>query len=246
MIRNFVFIVSALLLTACVSQKDLVYIKNIDTSEKIIKSDSKHKELVFGTGDMLLITVDGLDRESVRPFNLQENQGLLNTYLVDSKGNILFPIIGKIQVNGLTKEGLIQLLTEKLTPYLKNPTIMVQLENFQVSVLGEVHRPGKYSTKNDRITILEALSMAGDITTYGKKRNVLITREQNGQIEFARLDLTNPNIFTSKYYYLKQNDVIYVEPSSSKPLGTPSSIAQLSIASIAVSIVTSIILFVKN
>jgi polysaccharide export outer membrane protein len=248
MIRNWIFFLIAFVLGSCISQKDMIYVKNIDINEKYIAKDlNKSKDLVIGTGDQLSITVDGVDRESIRPFNIQHDLNpSIRSYLVDSKGDITFPVVGKIRVNGLTKAEITKLVDEKLTPFLKNPTITVQLENFQVSVLGEVNRPGKYSTQNDRITIFEALSLAGDITLYGKKRNVLVTRELNGKIEFARLDLTSPEIFKSEYYFLKQNDVIYIEPNRLKPVYSPNVQSQLSIVGIATTLITSIVLIIKK
>ena len=257
MIRNWGLLLIVFILSSCLSQKDLVYVRNIDINEKYIAKDlNKSKDLIIGTGDQLSITVDGVDRESIRPFNIQQDlspyiiqsdqNSSIRSYLVDSNGDITFPVIGKVHVSGLTKAQITGLIDEKLKPYLKNPTITVRLENFQVSVLGEVARPGKYSTQNDRITIFEALSMAGDITIYGKKRNVLVTRELNGKIEFARLDLTSPEIFNSDYYFLKQNDVIYVEPSRMRPLNSPNSIGQLTVISIATTLVSSIVLFIKK
>ncbi len=248
MIRNWGLLLIVFVLSSCLSQKDLVYVRNIDINEKYIAKDlNKSKDLIIGTGDQLSITVDGVDRESIRPFNIQQDiSASIRSYLVDSNGDITFPVVGKIHVSGLTKAQISKALDEKLAPFLKNPTIIVQLENFQISVLGEVNRPGKYSTQNDRITILEALSMAGDITIYGKKRNVLVTRELNGKIEFARLDLTNPEIFNSEYYFLKQNDVIYVEPNRMRPLNSPNSVGQLTLIGIATTLVSSIVLFIKN
>lgn len=248
MIRNWGLLLIVFILSSCLSQKDLVYVRNIDINEKYIAKDlNKSKDLIIGTGDQLSITVDGVDRESIRPFNIQQDiSASIRSYLVDSNGDITFPVVGKIHVSGLTKAQISKVIDEKLAPFLKNPTITVQLENFQISVLGEVNRPGKYSSQNDRITILEALSMAGDITIYGKKRNVLVTRELNGKIEFARLDLTNPEIFNSEYYFLKQNDVIYVEPNRMRPLNSPNSIAQLTVVSIATTLVSSIVLFIKK
>jgi len=257
MIRNWGLFLIVFILSSCLSQKDLVYVRNIDINEKYIAKDlNKSKDLIIGTGDQLSITVDGVDRESIRPFNIQQDlspyiiqsdqNSSIRSYLVDSNGDITFPVIGKVHVSGLSKAQITGLIDEKLKPYLKNPTITARLENFQISVLGEVNRPGKYSTQNDRITILEALSMAGDITIYGKKRNVLVTRELNGKIEFARLDLTNPEIFNSEYYFLKQNDVIYVEPNRMRPLNSPNSLGQLTIISIATTLVSSIVLFIKK
>lgn len=257
MIRNWGLFLIVFILSSCLSQKDFVYVRNIDINEKYIAKDlNKSKDLIIGTGDQLSITVDGVDRESIRPFNIQQDlspyiiqsdqNSSIRSYLVDSNGDITFPVVGKVRVSGLTKAEIAGLIDQKLKPYLKNPTITVRLENFQVSVLGEVARPGKYSSQNDRITIFEALSMAGDITLYGKKRNVLVTRELNGKIEFARLDLTNPDIFKSDYYFLKQNDVIYIEPNKMRPLNSPNSVGQLTLVGIATTLVSSIVLFIKN
>ncbi len=248
MIKNWGLFLIVFVLSSCLSQKDLVYVRNIDVNEKYIAKDlNKSKDLIIDTGDQLSITVDGVDRESIRPFNIQQDvSASIRSYLVDSNGDITFPVVGKIRVRGLTKAQISKVIDEKLAPFLKNPTITVQLENFQISVLGEVNRPGKYASQNDRITIFEALSMAGDITLYGKKRNVLVTRELNGKIEFARLDLTSPDIFKSDYYFLKQNDVIYIEPNKMRPLNSPNSIGQLTLVGIATTLVSSIVLFIKN
>jgi len=140
-------------------------------------------------------------------------------YLVNLNGDILFPVLGKIHAQGLTKSQLQALLTKQLvdTKQLIDPIVTIRQLNFRVSVLGEVSKPGVYTTPNEKISLLEALSFAGDITIYGKKDNVLLIREDDkGDKLIVRIDLTSSGLFTSPYYYLKSNDVIYVEPSQNR------------------------------
>lgn len=136
------------------------------------------------------------------------------TYIVDSKGDINFPVLGKIHVGGMTVEQVSQELTTRIARNVENPIVTVRLVNFKVNVAGEVKNPGVIPVPNNRMTILDALSAAGDLTEYGERSNVLIIREENGERKFAHLDLNSSDLLTSPYYYVKQNDYIYVEPNS--------------------------------
>jgi polysaccharide export outer membrane protein len=181
---------------------------------------------------MLSISVNGLDPVAVAPFNLplvsysspgSENlyaAPMLQSYLVDVNGNINFPVIGSIQLAGLTKSQAIKRIKEELSPYLKNAIVTIQFLNYKITVLGEVARPGQYSINNERVTVLDALGLAGDMTIFGKRENVLITRENNGKLEFVRLNLNSDEVFRSPYYFLQQNDVVYVEPNKVKAISS--------------------------
>ena len=137
-------------------------------------------------------------------------------YLVDSNGEIQFPNLGVIKVAGLTTAELRKQLVSKIKPFLANPAVNARIINFKISVFGDVARPDVYPVKNERITILEALALAGDLSITAKRKDVLLVREQNGERTYIPIDLTSKALFTSDYYYLKSNDVIYVQPDKTK------------------------------
>lgn len=220
-------ILIAILISGCTSQKKLSYFNEVDknAADSINNKRTFGHQAIISIGDRLAISVSAEDPQTVASFNLPFTSYVsptstqlytspsLQTYIVDIEGNILFPQIGKIQVDGMTRKELVDFITEKVENYVANPIVNVQFFNFKVSVLGEVAHPGNYTIINERTTILDALGMAGDMTPYGKRDNVLIYREHNGKIQFHRINLNNPDIFISPYYYVQQNDVIYVEPN---------------------------------
>jgi polysaccharide export outer membrane protein len=169
---------------------------------------------------MLSINVSSIEPELAVPFNLietRDNQLIRQIpYIVNVDGEINFPVIGKIEVVQLTTKEVTSKIIELLAKYLNNPTVVVQLTNFKISVLGEVRSPGSYTILNERINILEALALAGDLTIYGKRRTISLIREYNGVREFVPIDLTNKELFNSPYYYLAQNDIIYVESNKTR------------------------------
>jgi polysaccharide export outer membrane protein len=140
-------------------------------------------------------------------------QPQLQPYLVDSEGLINFPELGRIKVEGMTRIDLAEDLQEQLLKYVDKPIVNVRIVNFQVSVLGEVNRPGTFTITDEYLTVSKALGLAGDMTIYGKRKNVLVVREEDGSKSHAYLDLTQAEVLNSPYYYLKQNDVVYVEPN---------------------------------
>ncbi len=167
-------------------------------------------------------------------------------YLIDKEGEIDFPVIGKIKISGLSSEEVRNLLREKLADYLKNPIINIRLQNFTVTVLGEVNRPGTYPVNGERITILEALGLASDLTVKGVRTNVMVIRDFDGTKVYTRIDLTQKEALSSPVYYLTQNDVVYVEPNQSaitaSSLDNRATIA-ISIASV---LITSTVLILVN
>jgi polysaccharide export outer membrane protein len=140
----------------------------------------------------------------------------MQLYLVDASGSIDFPVLGKLKVGGLARSAVVQLFKEKIGIYIKNPIINFRITNFKVAVQGEVSQPGTYTVNSERVTLIEALTMAKDLTIYGKRDNILIIREIDGVKSYNRVDITKADFINSPFYYLAQNDVIYVEPNKNR------------------------------
>jgi polysaccharide export outer membrane protein len=194
--------------SSCVSKKDIVYFQNDEIDQAKVSNSYK---TIIKPDDLLLIIITALDSEAVKPFNLagvaQQQQ-----YLVDSSGEIDFPILGKLKVGGLNRPELIALLEKRLSPdYIKKPHININITNYKVSVLGAVGNPGSYTILNERLTILEAISLAGDLNISGQRNNIMVIREEDNKKIKYTIDLTSNDVFTSPVYYLQQNDVVYVE-----------------------------------
>jgi len=174
----------------------------------------------------IMVTSPVLDQTQVALFNLPAitflAPGEINiaqsqaipTYVVDTQGDIYFPNIGKTRLAGLTRSQAVDLITEKVSTYLPDPIINLQITSFKVTVLGEVNRPGLVGANDSRMTIFDVIGAVGDLTIYGDRRNVLLIRDNNGVRDYHKFDLTSSNIFNSPYYYLQQNDVLYVMPNN--------------------------------
>ncbi|MBQ7685947.1 MAG: polysaccharide biosynthesis/export family protein [Bacteroidaceae bacterium] len=223
---------SLLLLLSCSSSKNVAYIQNSDTV------DFSRSEVLYDARimpkDILMITVNTVNPEASAPFNLVVSATLrsssgsqsmssnraLQTYLVDNNGCIEFPVVGTLKVGGLTKSECEQLIHEKIRRFLnaeENPIVTVRMANYKISVLGEVNRPGMFTVGNEKINIFEALAQAGDLSIYGVRDRVKLIREdENGQKNVYTLNLNDAEIINSPYYYLQQNDIIYVEPNKVK------------------------------
>lgn len=203
------------LLTSCASRKNIAYFQNAKNYEtQQVNTETFAPK--FKVGDILGINVSALDRETTVPFNLVTGTGdnaQSLDYIVDKEGNIEFPVLGKIRLLGLTPTEAKELLRERISEYVKNPIINLRLTNFQITVLGAVNRPGRYAVVGERITLIEALGLAGDLTIQGERRNILVQRDFNGTKTWSRVDLTTKDIVDSPLYYLTQNDLVYVEPN---------------------------------
>lgn len=222
--------VMLVLMCSCVSRKQLAYFQPItaESAEEINKYLQPQPEPCVKVNDALIIMVTALDLEAVLPFNLPSAPHTTPTsaeeptvssyqyYTVDSQGNIDFPVLGELHVAGLTQTEVINMIQEKLKGHVVDPVVTVRFLNAKVTVLGEVKAPGSYPLNNGRMTILEALGAAGDLTEYGKRDNLLIVRDNAGKLEFARLNLNTDEVFTSPYFYLQQNDVVVVEPNQAR------------------------------
>lgn len=211
---------------SCGSKKDIVYYQNIDGISS--SQNSASYEVKIQPDDLLMIIVSAEDPEIAIPFNLNSvvipstkidmatGQQTLQSYLVDYNGIIDFPVLGKLQVGGLTRSETLKLLKEKISFYIKNPTINLRIINFKISLQGEVNLPGTYPVASERVTLIEALSMAKDLTIYGRRDNILVIREVGGVKSYNRVDITKADFINSPFYYLAQNDVVYVEPNKTK------------------------------
>ncbi len=226
-IKKLLTLVAAIvLLTGCKSS-NLTYFSDLSAMEGVL-SISK-SEIKIEPEDELLINVSSDIPEATAPYNLPFNSSLRSTemlsnsvasqkqtYIVDKNGNINFPLLGKIHVEGMTTLQLAEELTRRIAVDVEAPLVRVQLLNFNVNVMGEVMNPGRYRSENERLTVLDALALAGDMTVFGKRDGVTVLREENGAITYHRLNLNDSKISTSPYFYLKQNDVVYVEPSEAR------------------------------
>lgn len=253
------------LLSACSVPKDVAYFQGIDsaTAEQIEQMSQTYTARIC-TDDMLTITVTAWDPTVVTPFNPPAfsygqqaevetaTNTQLQTYLVDTDGNINFPVLGKIHAEGLTKQQLRDLLQEKIRIYVADAMVNVQIINYKVTILGEVARPGRLTVPNERLSILDALGSVGDLSINANRKNILVVRDNHGKKEFARLDITQPDIFTSPYFYLQQNDLVYVEPNNAKKRNSRYSAAQQYSVTVfssvlsAISVITTVILAITK
>ena len=226
-IKTINFFVLLFLCFSCASRKDIVYYQNIDGMNA--QQNANSYEVKIQPDDLLMIIVSAEDPEIALPFNLTSitmpsatnllattGQQTIQSYLVDRNGNIEFPVLGKLQVGGLSRTEVLQSLKDKIGVYIKNPIINLRIMNFKISLQGEVSVPGTYSVTSERVTLIEALSMAKDLTIYGKRHNILVIREINGIKSYNRVDITKADFINSPFYYLAQNDVVYVQPNNVK------------------------------
>jgi len=213
-------------LTSCNAWRDVVYFQDLD--DVVLRNQLTESSIKIKPGDQLTIMVFGADKYLVMPYNQtlasvsETGMGGGGTrdsqlpYEVDENGCILFPVLGRIKVAGLTTEELKAKLHDILDRQIKDMTLFVAVENFRISVLGEVARPGKFDIKDNSCTFLEALALAGDLKLSGNRRKVALIRMEEGQVHHFYYDLTNSDLLDSEHFYLQQNDVIYVPPISSK------------------------------
>ena len=241
------------LLNSCAPKKDVVYFGGVDTLQ-VAKANLSYAP-VYKADDQLAITVSALDNAAALPFNLPvasfNTDGKsavgtqqLQTYLIAKDGSINFPQLGTIQMAGLTRLQAIDLFNEKLAPFLVDPVVNITLLNFKITVLGEVKKPGTYPVKTERISVIEALGKAGDLTIHGTRQNALLIRETAEGKQYERIDLTASDVFSSPYYYMQQNDVLYIEPNKPKVNSSATSATTgvwISITSLLITIITLIV-----
>ena len=217
------------LFTACQSYKKVPYLQDSGEVQRAV-AEAKLYDARIMPKDLLTIVVSCTDPELAEPFNLtvatpvsasQNNltsQPALQQYLVDNRGNIEFPILGTLHIGGLTKSEAETLIKGKLSDYIKeSPIVTVRMANYKISVIGEVNAPGTFTISNEKVNLFEALAMAGDMTVYGLRDNVRLIREDaDGHQHIITLDMNRADIVQSPYYYLQQNDILYVTPNKTK------------------------------
>ena len=225
-------IFGAIFVTSCGSTKNVPYFKDISLeSQSVLANAAVFKDPTIQPNDIISISVFTIDpltsmvvnQVGSQAINAASNQvGALSAtqpttgFLVDKNGEVNLSVIGKVKIGDLTTFQARDLITTKAAIVFKDPNVQVGYANFKVTILGEVLRPAAYTVPNEKVSILDALGLAGDLTIYGKRENVLLVRDNNGEKQFARLNLNSKELFTSPYFYLKQNDVLYVEPNKGK------------------------------
>lgn len=217
------FFLSIILITSCTTKKDIVYFQDIKNKQQ---SQVQYVVPKIQINDILNVNVSALNPEAVAPFNQQlDNLGnqldanmKLRGYLVSAEGNIVFPIVGKIKLAGTTPEEAEDIIKNILVSkgLLVDPVISVRLLNGKITILGDISKPGTYPYSEQNITLLQALGYASDLSISGIRKDILVIREENGTRTYGHIDMTKTDWFDSPYYYIKQNDVIYVYPNGPK------------------------------
>jgi polysaccharide export outer membrane protein len=224
LLRQLFALISLMTIYACSPDRNLVYFSDLPQTTDFRTPISNYVAPRIQPGDILSVTVSSLNAESNVLFNnvLLPAVGGSNIiadkinegYLVDNEGAINFPVIGKVPLTGLTKEEATDKMTQLVRNHVKDPIINIRFANFKVTVIGEVNRPATFIVETEKINVLEALGLAGDMTEYGRRENVLIIREKAGERSAVRIDLNQKDVFNSPYFYMQQNDIIYVEPDN--------------------------------
>ena len=259
--KFFLIVLLAFVMTGCQSYKKVPYLQDAEAVSHGVQNEQLYDAKIMPK-DLLTIVVSCTSPELAAPFNLtvatQGNvasnyttaQPVLQQYLVDNEGKINFPVLGELKVGGLTKKEAEQLIIEKLKPYIKEtPIVTVRMVNYKISVLGEVARPGTFTINNEKVNLLEALAMAGDMTVWGLRDNVKLIREgADGKQQIITLDLNSAETILSPYYWLQQNDIVYVTPNKAKArnsdIGNSTSL-WFSATSILVSVVSLLVNILK-
>ncbi len=238
--KNALFVCAVCLMFACKTPKDIAYFQTgYDLTEEQIAQMKSYIDPVIKVGDELTIVVSSSDPLAVSSFNLPlvsfvresvvssasttSNSGretsasqAMQTYMVNSDGNINFPVLGQVKVIDMRKQQVVDLLRERIKEYVKEPIVNLNIINYKVTVLGEVNRPGSYAVSSDRVSILDALGFAGDMTIYGDRKDVKVVRDVNGVRQMYLYDLTKSDFLADQNFYLQQNDVVYVEPNDKR------------------------------
>jgi len=231
-LTKFSFYFTALILipfflfSSCASKRDVLYFQTADTIPQISNQiDDNYKVKIMPNDNLFIKVTSAVNPNAVDIFNVIPVQMVNMTasnldmlgYLVDSNGNINLPTVGEIHVAGLTKEEVTQLIQKDISSqYVKDAVVNIRILNYKITVLGEVARPGVYTLTDERVSVPQALALAGDLTIYGQRHNVQLTRIENGEKKTYYFDLTSPEIFSSPNYYLAQNDVLYVSPNGTR------------------------------
>lgn len=220
-----------LFMASCASTKTVPYFQDITESQSELENTAKFTEPVIQPDDILSLSIFTIDDKTGMVVNQVGSQAITTNsgnstalsatpptsgFLVDKNGEIDLSVIGKVKVTGLTTFQARDFIKKKAEFYYTKPNVQVRFANFKVTILGEVARPATYVIPNEKVTVLDALGLAGDLTIFGRRENIKLVRDNNGNKEFAILNLNSKELFNSPYYYLKQNDVLYIEPNKGK------------------------------
>lgn len=255
---TFTYLIAFLCLASC-TPRNLAYFSDLQEASEYTENIQNSSIAKIQPDDLLSITVTSPSPEANALFNRGENittgivanysinSGTTNNlyregYLVDENGYINFPVLGKVQLAGLTRNEAIEKFSKELQPHLKEPIINIRFLNYKITVVGEVNRPATFTIPTQKINILEALGMAGDMTAFGKRENVLVIREEDGIRKMTRLNLNSKDVLNSPYFYLQQNDVVYVEPDKMKQVQASTNTRTISI----IASVTSLLIVVAT
>lgn len=243
----------------------LVYFN--EQGDSVLAKKIQNYEPLISAGDRLSIVVNALDASSAAPYNLGSSSPAVGSfsspgsasssatsanrgYIVEADGTIHFPQLGKIRVAGIQRKQLIDSLTQRLVKYVTDPIITVEFLNFKITVLGEVSRPGTLNIPDGKVTLIEAIGLAGDLPVTARRDNILVIREKNGQREFGHVNMLSKNVFNSPYFVLKQNDVVYVELTKEKVAATDLSgsilRSNISLAATALTVISTIVILIIN
>jgi polysaccharide export outer membrane protein len=253
MIRIVYLFIAVVFLSSCSSYKQLPYFQDLQESDFIEENIRNFKVLKIQQDDILAITVSSLNPEASAIFNAgnttfgqiataPNSATVPNGFVVNSKGDIQLPLIGSITVAGLSTQEARELIQNKLDQYLKEPVVSLRISNLRVSVLGDVGKPGVFPLESERTSIANILSLAGDLNTTALRKNVLLVRETAGKRQYIRLDMTSKELFSSPYYYLQNNDVLYIQPSNAKYASVDNSYRNIGLGLSIVSILVLILL----
>lgn len=256
--------IMCIFLFACSAPKNITYFKDIpDTLDRKEITQAFYQTPTIQIDDILQVSIQTLDPAATALLNQQNtanwpvtgNSGNQTTtgvnagvvgYLVDKEGYIVLPLVGKIIVKGLTTSEVRESIRTKAAEFYKDPVVNVRYANFKITILGEVAKPSTYVMPNEKVTLLDALGVAGDLTIFGKRENILLIREKDGKKEFARFNLNDSNLFNSPYFFLQQGDVVYVEPNKSKIVATDASrLRNITIASSALTVLIVLLTRIK-
>jgi polysaccharide export outer membrane protein len=220
----------SIIYSSCSGKKDIHYLQNLEKTKN--QPIPQNYENSLQADDVISISVSSIENVGLSSFNLTTNNSTSNSsggskpgainYVIRKDGSIEFPILGKIQIAGFTISKAIEMIKIKLEKYIKDPIVMIEWHNFKFSVLGEVANPGLFVSKSERVTLLEALAMAGDLSIYGERKSIILIREIDSKRNVYTIDLTNPSLLNEESYFIKQNDQIIVSPNNTKIQSTSS------------------------
>lgn len=246
---KLIYLLSSLILVSCGPTRKLAYFSDLQGQDVYKENITNNTQPKIQHDDLLSVTIASLSPEANMLFNSgvapsvsgtkeQGSTGNNVGYLVDREGFVDFPVLGKVKLSGLTKEEARSKLVAALDDYLKEPRVNIRFLNYKITVIGEVNQPSTFTIPTEKINILEALGMAGDMTAYGKRENVLIIREVEGIRTITRINLNEKDVLNSPFFYLQQNDVVYVEPDKARALQASTTTFYLPIVLAATSVLT--------